>query len=120
MYDIIAIIPGGRPTWAPLRFQPFAGEGDGCRAGHVDVAVLFVVFDVQRAQVELDVDAAASEAVQEGADGAGAGAGTAGQGLSGTPFPDAHAYMSRVHELHEFGIGAAGEPGVLVLRGKAL
>ena len=69
MYDIIAIIPGGRPTWAPLRFQPFAGEGDGCRAGHVDVAVLFVVFDVQRAQVELDVDAAASEAVQEGADG---------------------------------------------------
>ena len=64
MYDIIAIIPGGRPTWAPLRFQPFAGEGDGCRAGHVDVAVLFVVFDVQRAQVELDVDAAAGEAVQ--------------------------------------------------------
>lgn len=96
-------------TWAPLRFQPFAGEGDGCRAGHVDVAVLFVVFDVQRAQVELDVDAAASEAVQEGADGAGAGAGTAGQGSAGTAFPRVDFDGVVVDDLDEVHVGLARE-----------
>ena len=38
-------------------------------------------------RVELDVDAAAGEAVQEGTDGAGAGTGSASQGSAGTAFP---------------------------------
>ena len=70
---------------------------------------MFVVFDVQRAQVELDVYAAAGEAVQERADGAGAGAGSAGQGGPGTAFPRMDFDGVVVDDLDEVHIGLARE-----------
>ena len=73
----------------------FAAEDFDGGAGHVDVVVGFVPFDLQVAAEQVDRDAAIGAAGQDAGDADGTGAGAAGERLAGAALPGALPHRRR-------------------------